>query len=613
MARKMKTGLARYFEFASLSPAEDGSDKVLEIPEDLSTLSDDEVKALAAEASTYVSTVYGGGANALTDEDLQTLEVLTEGLQALAAETAKRDEDAEERRKRAEELIAKAGLPTDDGSEDDDEEEEAEEESTEEAPVEETPAEQEQEQAQTQALNLTAAAARKPLRVNLSSIQKHLPKSSPAEDHGAKGIRDVLSLSASVSGFRDGAGLDWDDAGKALSKVLERTNINGYAAAAKTGKRIVNRSAMFTINKPIADEFVVTGQDGSEVEQVLSRAVQGKTSLVASGGWCAPSETVYDLLELETRDGIFSLPEVQLKRGGIRRTLGPKFSEIYDAAKGWHSTEQQDIDGMYGVDAQGIGNGTEGTKPCFDVPCPAFEDIRLDIDGLCVTSGILQAHGYPEAIARFIRGVYVAHDHKIAGRMLADIAAESQAVNFTAEQAGTTAPILTAVELRAYVLRAKNRMGLNATLEAVFPNWVHGAIRADLARRLGVDLLDVTDQRINAWFAARNISAQFVYNWQDLATDASVVAYPNKVEFLLYPAGTWIKGTNSLVTIENLYDSDLLAENNYQALWTEEGAKVIRMGHESDRVIVPITVDGATHMGVDIAHNGTVAVTAPAA
>ena len=432
-------------------------------------------------------------------------------------------------------------------------------------------------------------------------------RSTPETSQDPKGIRDVLRLSSSVQGFNQNAGLDWADAGVAFDRALGSMNLSAFEAAQRAGRHETIRVPMFSVTKPTTDELTISTYDGPQVEEVLANATSAEKqeALVASGGWCAPSETVYTLLELETRDGIFDLPEVTLKRGGIRRSLGPNFADLFASVTGFSYTEAQDIAGQYGTDANGVGNDTEGEKPCIEVDCPEFEEFRLGVQGLCVTAGILQSRGFPEAVARFIRGAYVAHDHRVAAATLAEIAKESQKVQIPTTQAGAAAPVLTALELRAQVLRQKTRMGRNAVLEVVAPAWLHGAIRADLSRRLGVNLLNVTDAEINAWFTARRINAQFVYNWQELGTDATVTQFPTSAEFLMYPAGTWVRGTNSLVTIENLYDSVKLGQNNYTALFTEEGTGVIRMGHESDRVVVPIEADGATHMGIDIAHNGT--------
>lgn len=53
---------------------------------------------------------------------------------------------------------------------------------------------------------------------------------------------------------------------------------------------------------------VIRNDINPEPDAHLSRA------LIASGGWCAPSEASYDL---------FSLPEVQIKRGGIKWPTNP--------------------------------------------------------------------------------------------------------------------------------------------------------------------------------------------------------------------------------------------------------------------------------------------------
>lgn len=176
-------------------------------------------------------------------------------------------------------------------------------------------------------------------------------------------------------------------------------------------------------------------------------------------------------------------------------------------------------------------------------------------------------------------------------------------------QGGATAPILSAIELEVEKIRYKTRMGRNASMEGVFPFWVRGAIRADLSRRLGVELLSVTDAQINGWFSQRGIRPQFVYNWQDLdvSTVTSTIEWPREVQFLLYPAGTWIRGNADIITIDTLYDSVNLRNNDYTALFTEEGYVTMKRGHESRLVTVSYEADGATHMGVDLEHNGTIA------
>jgi len=195
------------------------------------------------------------------------------------------------------------------------------------------------------------------------------------------------------------------------------------------------------------------------------------------------------------------------------------------------------------------------------------------------------------------------------GKQIAQMAAGSTAVTLPATQAGTAAPVLTAIELQVESMRYARRLSRTATMEAVFPYWIRGAIRSDLSRRQGVEnFLEVTDAQIDAWFRLRGIRPQFVYNWQALSgTAGSVTQWPTTVSFLLYPAGTWIRGAADIITVETLYDSVLLGNNDFTALFTEEGWFVAKRGQDSRLVTTSLTADGVVAAAQDIAHNGTLA------
>lgn len=585
-----------------------------EIPEDLSGLDDEALAALHTEAVQHFDALYGDGSN-LSDQDIEALAALTDGIEMLNAEQAQREEQAAARAEKAAELAARvrgkgeedadsAEAPEDGEDEDAEATATAEEES--EADGEVDGEEQPQEQREPEVV--AASGRRGPVRVNLSGRARrgHTP---PEENRGATGVRSVM-FANDAPGLRDGQGIDFMDAARALDRRLMGFNVQPYESARRAGRALREQFSLATIRKPFNDDQIIKNSDPEHVAEVLARVTDErntpKQSLVASGGWCAPSEVLYDnLLELESRDGLFSLPEVGVNRGGFQFTRGPSFRDIYDGT-GFSYTEQQDIDGNYGTDESGVGNDTEGSKPCYHVECPPFEEARLNVAGLCITAGLLQARGYPEVIARTIRGALVAHDHKMAARRINAVAAGSDPVAMPAGQVGATAPLLTAVELQVEHYRYVHRISRSTTLEAVFPLWTHGAIRADLARRLGVDMISVPNSRINAWFAERGVAPQFVYNWQDITGDAAdFTAWPNEVEFLLYPAGAWVAGSGDVITLDTIYDSVNLGTNDYTALFTEESWLVARMGPESRRVAVPLDATGATHAGVLINHDGT--------
>src|SRR3546814_10290457 len=82
------------------------------------------------------------------------------------------------------------------------------------------------------------------------------------------------------------------------------------------------------------------------------------------------------------------------------------------------------------------------------------------------------------------------------------------------------------------------------------------------------------------------------------------LSWPNTVDFLLYPAGTWVKGAADVLTLDTNYDSVGLGQNNYTALFTEEGYLMAKMCHDSRVITVPHCPDGATAAGVDIDCDG---------
>lgn len=590
--------LTFYTDFADQSPTEDDQ---LVIPADLTELSDEALAELHTQAAEAFTALYNDGHPA--QNDMEALGELTAGLENILSENGRREELSAQRAEEAAAMAARVGMSV---QRDEGEDSDAEDAEDVEDAEDEDDSDDSDEVTGDEGAGETEGFARE------RRIKRPKRKLPPAPDKGPLGIRDVMHASGKGTTFQEGEGIDWMDAGRITDQRYSRFKRDQYANAARSKRHMSEKFAIANITKPIDDDLRIVNNDHAHVFEVVSRAIDESRlpsgSLVAAGGWCAPSEVVYDLLELESRDGIFSLPEVGMARGGVIRTLGPSFADLYTASRGFSYTEAQDIAGTYGVDDNGVGNDTEGGKPCITLDCPEFEEFRLGVTGICVNAGILQQRGYPELIARSLRGVLVAHDHHMAGRVLSDIVAGSTAVTMPAGQVGATTPVLNAIEMQVEHYRYMHRIARSTTFEAVFPYWVRGLIRTDLGRRENIDVLNVTDAQINAWFSLRGIAPQFVYNWQDITGEATAfTAWPTEVQFLLYPAGTWVRGTSDIITLESQFDSVLLANNDYNALFTEEGYVVFNMNHDSRVVTVGVDATGAYAAGVDIAHDGTAA------
>ena len=605
----------------------------LEIPENLSDLSAADLGDLRSKAVDAFQTLYANGE--FTDEDLATLGTLTDGIEVLSAEISAREQAAAERAAKAAEMAAKVGAdkpaddskpaPADDG-EDDSPADDADD-------ADDTPAEKKadaaEDEAERQAAEkkakaaaadvepeaqvdaepeaVTAAAPRGPIK--LSGIRRHVHTPAPAitEETSVEDTAKARLTVADVPGFAADSDASFEDLAVALDRRLQGFNSGAYAAAARAGRAMSERHSLAVVRKTFDERATVSSPESADA--AMAFAVNEKNlpggSLVAAGGWCAPSETVYDLIEDESRDGLISLPEINVTRGGIKFTKGPKFADLY-AAPSFNFTEEEAKAGKYAPTSATDPTNKVGPKPVYSVPCTDFEDVRLSAAGLHIQANLLQQRGYPELVARTIRGALVAHEHKMSERIIASMERQSTAVSMDAGQIGAAAPILTAIELQVEHYRYAQRLSRSTTLEAVFPYWVHGAIRTDLSRRQGVDLTDVNDARIDAWFKARGVNPQFVYDWQALTGAAGdFKVWGGSLKFLLYSAGTFVKGGQDVITLDTVYDSTLLGQNDYTALFTEEGYLVAKRGHDARVVTVPINPNGGTGTGIKLLANGT--------
>jgi hypothetical protein len=483
---------------------------------------------------------------------------------------------------------------------------------------------------------VTTTAAAKPTAPSVAAVASKTTPAVPA-DQAPTRTPAVILAGANNSDFQVGEELSWDKVGAAVEKRFLQ-----YSAFGGAGGSRRDPIAQFKLEYP--KELTASGGLAEDATKVMDYAASEKRlpggsllaslnlarkkieasgnpamSLTAAGaGWCAPSEVIYDLCELESSDGLLDIPEINVSRGGIKYTTGPDFSSIYSGAGFFHYTEAQIITGV--------------TKPTMAVACPSFTDTRLEADGLAIQADLLQLRGYPELIARFVRGAMVAHTHKINQFMINALVTGSTALSLPSNVAshtpglGTTwdtdhsvvSTLLSALELAIVDYKYRQRMQLTATLELVLPFWVQSWIRADVQRRQfydadgGVDQFGITMQKMTDWLAVRGARVQWVYDWQDAfywaayptgapsvwqqfggstATTDFVQDWPHSLQFLVYAAGTWVRGNADIITLDTVYDSTLLAQNKTTQLFTEQGILAAKTCFDS-RVYTIGTIPG---------------------
>lgn len=554
---------------------------MFEKPETFEGLDLDALRALSAEAIAEANAIMETADADLTDEQIKQAEELMAASAEIDAEVTSREAADAERAEKIAALREKTA-PKDSEPEVDEPVDEDEEESPEDAD------ESEDDEAESKKEEVVVASAP---RRTVAAAKKNAPEPEAPADKPKVALIAAGKALATMSVNEQFTDLT------AVALEFANTARRGPAGdmtkfQAPDGKRwgLSSNHARNTFAKFQREELThEVGMRMSADEQLrvindAGRAPSGGASaLVAAGGWCAPSETLYDFCSYETVSGILDIPTITVRRGGINFSKGPDYATIAaDADSGFLQTEAEAEAGT--------------SKVCLDVECPPFEEIRLDAIGFCLTNGVLTDTAYPELTRRYLEILAVAHAHAVNKYVIdAIVTAAGTAIDAT-EAGSTTADVLDALSLQAWRLRTMYAMGPNATIEGFMPTWAKPVIQADLSRRTGVDMLNVSDAQINSFFAARNLRIQFVEDYLPLTSTSTSTwtDWPSSVSAVLYPAGAFIKGTTNVLDLDTIYDSVGLSTNTYTAAFMEEGILVANRCGSAVAVTIDLCNMGTT-------------------
>lgn len=376
---------------------------------------------------------------------------------------------------------------------------------------------------------------------------------------------------------------------------------------------VTNKNPNQQLVASIRNEFAHTVDDRTSPGQIdeLFRFLTSddkKNSLVAAGGWCAPSEIRYDFFNIACADGLVDLPTFGVSRGGVQVPVSPSLADVLGSNPNqafggfsvafnvnsipWLWTEASDIAAATG----------SPTKHCIRVPCPTFTDRRLECYGICVTAGNLTDDAYPESTANFIKLMMAAHAHAMNGQIINTMLGLCSAAISTGGYAASNPAyqqIYGGISLGVVDYRARYGMCEDDVLEVVAPFWLKSVIRADLAHRTGIEPDQVSDAEIDGWFTDLNVRVQWVNDWQvrgasQFGNATPMTAWPVTADVMIYAAGTFLLGNGLSLDLGVVRDSALNSTNDHTAAWTEECHLVTRVGHEARRYSIAFNVDGRT-------------------
>lgn len=389
------------------------------------------------------------------------------------------------------------------------------------------------------------------------------------------------------------------------------------AAAVQAGMTVVSRSqapgvrqGLCSIQRQAPDHLNYTGaSDWLKVDNATQQRNLPGGSLTAAGGWCAPSEVLYDTCPIPvSRDGMIDLPTITATRGGVKYSKRPDFAPFWSLV----GFEQTETDAIAGVE-----------KPCFEIPCPDdLSECRMDIEGICLVQPLLTERGWPEKVEEFVEYAMLAHAHRINAmriQRMVDQATWSvtvpgpvrNPVDNTLPSAGYTVDdhgpgafesLLSVLELQVEFFRYSMRLPRNALLEGMAPYWLRGLLRADISKKLGIDNRwgAGTDEALDRWFADRGVRITFVYDWQDSMSEQDPSAFggtpptkwPDQVSIMLWEPGTFFALQQDVINLTGVYDRIDLQRNVYTRLFTEEGFAVCSRCGRSMLITIPLCPNG---------------------
>lgn len=326
--------------------------------------------------------------------------------------------------------------------------------------------------------------------------------------------------------------------------------------------------------------------NADKIAEVIGRDVNHVKALVASGGYCAPLESRYDVFGIGVTDRPVrdALPGFRAARGGIRFITPPKLSGVTGSAGVWTAA----------TDASPGGS----TKNKLIVTCGAEQTVSISAITMQLQFGNFITRAYPEMVARNVELGLIAQARLAEQTLLTAIGTLSTAVTTTGAM-GTARDFLYQVARAASSYRTRHRMAADAPLRVIAPAWLRDAIRDDVANSKAPttdDVLGESDAQINAWLTARNVNVSWQIDdasYTGAQAAGTLAVYPATAVWYIFAEGTFLFLDGGTLDIGIVRDSTLVGTNDY-IQFTENFEAVAMVGVESLKVTSTMSVKGLT-------------------
>jgi len=558
--------------------------EILEMVESEEALSDEQLGEFHTELVDLFAAVRAGEAEGIEATDLDALRSIVETTELLAVAAAERFAAAEKTFAEIAELEARLEASPEAVAEEE-VEVEVEVEVTE-ADVAEVIAEAEAAVEAEIAEPVTASAPA------LGQIAKAAPaKTRPRPAAPQKSYR-IVGQNGEIDGFNGLA--------REMAEAWNSGTAGVYGNRVRVARVIGEYSADMTLSE----------MDGTATEDKINAVVAAgqnpsswTESIVASGGWCAPTDVDYGLIQISeaSRPVRSSLPSFAATRGGLRVATSPTLSDIvvsFDASDPTAAVSVWDND--TDIDPDGDIKGVQ------TIDCPEFSEYLTQAIVKRLRFGNMGARAFPENVAQFNELALVAHARLAETILLDGVKAASTAVT-VGQSFGASRDLAEAIKRAAAAYRSRHRAP-GVVLRAMVPRWITTLGDVDLMRGLQSDPSFVRDGEsiFRAMLSTAGVNVTF-YDDTPTTGESQVFGaqgagalnpFPSTVQWGLYDEGHHLFLDGGTLDLGIVRDSELNSTNDYET-FVETFEGLAHRGVESLWITSAVCPDGTSSAGIE--------------
>jgi hypothetical protein len=355
----------------------------------------------------------------------------------------------------------------------------------------------------------------------------------------------TIRAGGDIPGITSGATLEGFDAVvEAMTK-----KVNAMRGVGGDGEHIV--VASFNFDEAAAEERTLKPGDlngnAKKIREFLSEPEQLTREGLIAGAWCAPRTPIYEVptMGTTTRPVRDALPSFNAERGGIVWMAPPGLPDLSAASSLWRYDNDDSTWKSYS-DVQGLSetNPVE-TKPCLTVPCGVEHTADVDALPVCFCFDNLGARAFPEWVRGNTELILVGQarfaEQVLLSKMYA-VAATGASCTDPATQVGAARDFILTVQTAAAAKRWTLRLGENAPLQLLAPEWVRTAIAVDLGLQApGDGSFTTSTSAVDGYFREFNVDP--IWHIDDVpgSTAFTGCAFPGTADWLLFPAGSFLR------------------------------------------------------------------------